>query len=1031
MIRYLTLLAALLLASLFNQNNAQTLYFSASSGSWNTAATWSVVSFVPLPFPPFFTTSTGPASTPPVAGDYVNIVTGHTITVNSSAAASTVYINSSGALAKLTISAANTASIDSLILTPTVTGISQVENNGTLTTFKTKFTISSATANCEFINNGVHTTTLTEFSEATGIALITLNGGSSYTTTDVVTVNSGASNTTINLSSGNGTFETLGDFTGNDITLTGGIAGSTIRYAGTAAQTINASKSSFTFDNLEITNTAGASLDADLTTSNLNGNINVNSGIFNLAAFNLTMNGDITNSGTINANGNIDIAGDIISSGTYTSTGSNINIEGDWNNTGTYTFQTGDIVTFDGTAANSAIDGNTNFYELVINKPSLTVNVNSGATDITSILDLDAGTFNVASGATATLLSNASGTAQLDVIEGGATYSGDLVVQRFLAMSNDGWREITSPVSSTSLANWQDDGILLTGFPGADYDASNWFGWINSWTYNESSAAGVRDDGWAAATSNTNATTFTKGHRIYIGTGNNTLSVKGAPNNGFTLVNVTNGGSGSGDDQNGWNLIGNPYPCTVDWNTLTHVSIDAAYWIWNATAGNYGIYQTGAGSGTNGVDNHIAHSQAFWVHGSAASGFLIFSETSKVRNDKAFVKSSTNNDFVKIKLSSNVNTFYDEALLTFNESASESFDYGIDQNKLYSELVDLAPSLAIITSDNAELSIAGVNELKNRTIPLKAYAGNTAYGTYTIDFELPLNSLLTSCITLEDLETGVITNLKATNSYAFTTSASSPQDRFLIHITTPFEAETFEPTCANLTDGGITLEGNNIDGNTFTLSDANGVVNTIVASNNQVSFDNLTSDLYTITSSQNSSCGHNSIQVSLNEPEEIKASFSLTDYVIYLDQNTTITPQNTSNGVNYTWNFGDGSTSFDENPTHSYTTPGIYTITLVAEFNGCENTTIETIEVRTSTAIDELEGVDYSIITNENNLIISVQDNILNGVIKLTTINGKEIYKTNLNSKNTVLNTEDYARGIYLITISTQERQTTQKVVIR
>ena len=667
----------------------------------------------------------------------------------------------------------------------------------------------------------------------------------------------------------------------------------------------------------------------------------------------------------------------------------------------------------------------------MINKPSLTVNVNSGATDITSILDLDAGTFNVASGATATLLSNASGTAQLDVIEGGATYSGDLVVQRFLAMSNDGWRELTSPVAGTSLANWQDDGILLTGFTGADYDASNWFGWVNSWTYNEASAGGVRDDGWAEATNNTNATTFTKGHRIYIGTGNNTLSVKGAPNNGFTLVNVTNGGSGSGDDQNGWNLIGNPYPCTVDWNTLTHVSVDAAYWIWNATAGNYGIYQTGAGSGTNGVDNNIAHSQAFWVHASAASGFLIFSETSKVRTDKAFVKSSTNDEFVRIKLSSNVNSFYDEALLTFNPNASESYDYGIDQNKLYSELVDLAPSLAIVTDDNAELSIAGVNELKNRTIPLKAYAGNTAYGTYTIEFELPSNTLLTSCISLEDLETGIITDLKAANSYTFTTSASSPQDRFLIHITTPFEAEFFEPTCSDLIDGEIILNGNNVNGNTFTLSNSNGVINTVVASNNQISFNSLTGDSYTITSSQNSSCGHNSIEVILNTPQEVIASFDLAEDIIYLDQNTTIAPQNNSNGTNYTWNFGDGNTSFDENPTHSYTTPGFYTITLVAETNGCENTKTETIEVRTSTTISEMEELGYNIITNDDNLIISIEDNILNGVIKLTTINGKEVYKTNLNSKNTIVNTTEYAAGVYLITISSQEKQATQKVIIR
>ncbi|MBS1763915.1 MAG: PKD domain-containing protein, partial [Bacteroidetes bacterium] len=48
---------------------------------------------------------------------------------------------------------------------------------------------------------------------------------------------------------------------------------------------------------------------------------------------------------------------------------------------------------------------------------------------------------------------------------------------------------------------------------------------------------------------------------------------------------------------------------------------------------------------------------------------------------------------------------------------------------------------------------------------------------------------------------------------------------------------------------------------------------------------------------------------------------------------------NSTNGVSYSWNFGDGSTSTDAVPVHTYSTAGNYTVTLEAtNSNGCKNT---------------------------------------------------------------------------------------------
>ena len=52
---------------------------------------------------------------------------------------------------------------------------------------------------------------------------------------------------------------------------------------------------------------------------------------------------------------------------------------------------------------------------------------------------------------------------------------------------------------------------------------------------------------------------------------------------------------------------------------------------------------------------------------------------------------------------------------------------------------------------------------------------------------------------------------------------------------------------------------------------------------------------------------------------------------------------NSTNATTWSWNFGDGATSVLQNPTHIYTVPGTYSVTLIASnVNGCSNTIIKT-----------------------------------------------------------------------------------------
>lgn len=63
------------------------------------------------------------------------------------------------------------------------------------------------------------------------------------------------------------------------------------------------------------------------------------------------------------------------------------------------------------------------------------------------------------------------------------------------------------------------------------------------------------------------------------------------------------------------------------------------------------------------------------------------------------------------------------------------------------------------------------------------------------------------------------------------------------------------------------------------------------------------------------------------------ADFSISDFNPPLSASVQFTDITTNNPVSWLWNFGDGNISTIQNPTHSYLTPGNYTITLIS--NNC------------------------------------------------------------------------------------------------
>ncbi len=72
---------------------------------------------------------------------------------------------------------------------------------------------------------------------------------------------------------------------------------------------------------------------------------------------------------------------------------------------------------------------------------------------------------------------------------------------------------------------------------------------------------------------------------------------------------------------------------------------------------------------------------------------------------------------------------------------------------------------------------------------------------------------------------------------------------------------------------------------------------------------------------------------------------------------TIVFTNNTTNGVSYHWNFGDGDTSVATNPTHTFPGAGTFTVTLISDNTCASDTTISTVVIPSVPAAS-ISGVD-------------------------------------------------------------------------
>ncbi len=145
----------------------------------------------------------------------------------------------------------------------------------------------------------------------------------------------------------------------------------------------------------------------------------------------------------------------------------------------------------------------------------------------------------------------------------------------------------------------------------------------------------------------------------------------------------------------------------------------------------------------------------------------------------------------------------------------------------------------------------------------------------------------------------------------------------------------------------------------------------------------------------------------------------------WIANNLTVFFFNTSiYATDFTWDFGDGTTSNDVNPTHTYNAPGTYQVTLIAQ-NPCGYSDILTRTITVGTvsglAMSDVSTMPIALYPNPAIHTVTIDLTAMDNIpltVSLHTLEGREVYHATIQSGNRhTIHVDDLPPGTYILRI--------------
>lgn len=381
----------------------------------------------------------------------------------------------------------------------------------------------------------------------------------------------------------------------------------------------------------------------------------------------------------------------------------------------------------------------------------------------------------------------AGATASIGRLPAGSAVTGAVTVHRFIqGAPGDNYRYISAPVTDASVASLMDDVVVTGPFPGADSVPGLPRGVPSLFYYDEQAS---RWEPYPVPGSSSDHL-FVPGRGYCFFNWNDTADmdwdVTGVINQGPVSFDLTY--TPTADPQlSGWNLVGNPYPATIQWGEegWTSESVSPSIAVRDDLVGTFRYWDGQAGSLPSGL---IASGQAFWVRTVGDNPSLQVGEDAKSPAGATYLRRRPA-DFLELTVKAGDQQ--DQAYLRLRKGSHANLD-AFDAPKLRNDSL----SVAFRTADDVDVAINAIPSLSCvDTFPLVIdFPGERQHLTFRIRAEGVVRA---SSFAITDTITGRRYNIGGDGSVVITGVVDLSSLKLLIEsgVPAPMSVEATEVVC--------------------------------------------------------------------------------------------------------------------------------------------------------------------------------------------------------------------------------------------